>query len=467
MSFWDFSMDEFAFHDIPDTIAYILSTTSAPSLSYIGFSQGTAQAFAALAVHPKLNDQVNVFIALAPAMAPGGLSNGIVDVLVKASPHVLFLLFGRKSILSSTTMWQSVLYPPIFVRVIDAGLAFLFGWKSSNMSLSQKLAAYPHLYSFTSTKSVVHWFQIIRNKSFQMYDDDVQSSPYTSALTKFNTKVAKFPTRNIKTPVVLIYGGSDSLVDIGVMMKELPSHTVATEVPHYEHLDFLWARDVTTMVFPHVFDALDSFTDAKHTKEEFARYRAARHASVTAGSQPPSYASEDDRSESSYANIAALLPPAEIGVTGIPRRNQASGFPSQATKRQAMIDSVPELVTSVPGTDESGSSPEMLQPSNGVPSSRLKDLRASLEPGSLDGKPVEARSGRKGSVSSLLGSLGRSGPGGISLGAAKAVQAVVSSGVDSQGVGKLTGSATGSQSDKDSSRDSDGGSMKRKKGSRK
>ena len=71
-------------------------------------------------------------------------------------------------------MWQSILYPPIFVRVIDMGLSFLFGWKARNISASQKLAAYPHLYSFTSTKSVVHWFQIIRNKSFQMYDDDVQ-----------------------------------------------------------------------------------------------------------------------------------------------------------------------------------------------------------------------------------------------------------------------------------------------------
>ena len=39
-AFWDFSMDQFAFHDIPDGIDYILATTSVPSLSYIGFSQG-------------------------------------------------------------------------------------------------------------------------------------------------------------------------------------------------------------------------------------------------------------------------------------------------------------------------------------------------------------------------------------------------------------------------------------------
>lgn len=473
IAFWDFSMDEFAFHDIPDTISYILSTTEAPSLSYIGFSQGTAQAFAALAVHPKLNEQVNVFIALAPAMAPGGLSNGIVDALVKASPHLLFLLFGRKSILSATTMWQSIVYPPIYVKVIDASLGFLFGWKASNMSLSQKLAAYPHLYSFTSTKSVVHWFQILRNKSFQMYDDDIQSSPYTSATTKFHTKVAKFPTRNIKTPIVLLYGGSDSLVDIGVMMKELPAHTIATEVAHYEHLDFLWAREVATLVFPHVFDALDSFTDAKHTKEEFAKYRAARHASITAGSQPPSYASEDERSEmSSYANLAAMLPPSvDSDVTlpsGIPRPNASSGFPSPAAKRRAMINSnISELVTTaqVPPTDDSNSSPEVVQSSNcGLPSSpRLRDLRGSSEAGTglYDGTAGgETSPARKLSVSSLMGSLGRNGAVGISLGAAKAAQGVVSSG---EGVGLLTGS----QNDKDSDGNAGGGSMKKKKAGRK
>ncbi|KAI0019733.1 Alpha/Beta hydrolase protein [Xylariomycetidae sp. FL0641] len=283
IEFWNFSIDEFAFHDIPDSIQYILDTTQQPSLSYIGFSQGTTQAFATLAIHPKLNDQVNVFIALAPAMSPPGLHNGIVDALIKASPQVLFLLFGRRSILSSATMWQSILYPPLFTKVIDMGNNFLFGWKSNNMAMSQKLAAYPHLYSFTSTKSVVHWFQIIRNKSLQMYDDDVQSPIGVGSASRY-TKVAKYPSRNIRTPIVLVYGGSDSLVDIKTMMKELPNRTVATEIPHYEHLDFLWARDVDTQVFQHVFDALENFTHADNPLEEYESYQRARTKSLSASS---------------------------------------------------------------------------------------------------------------------------------------------------------------------------------------
>jgi lysosomal acid lipase/cholesteryl ester hydrolase len=288
--FWNFSIDEFALHDIPNSIQYILDTTKQPSLSYIGFSQGTTQAFASLAVNPRLNEQVNVFIALAPAMSVPGLKNGIVDALIKASPQVLFLLFGRRSILSSATTWQSILYPPIFIKLIDMGNNFLFGWKSTNMSFSQKLAAYPHLYSFTSTKSVVHWFQIIRNKSFQMYDDDVQTALGIGTPNKF-TKVAKYPTRNIRTPIVIVYGGSDSLVDIKAILRELPKRTVATEIPHYEHLDFLWARDADTQVFRHVFDALDNFTNAENPLKEYESYARARSVSLSASTSFKQYVS--------------------------------------------------------------------------------------------------------------------------------------------------------------------------------
>ena len=328
-------MDEFAFHDIPDSIAYILDTTQQESLSYIGFSQGTAQAFATLAIHPKLNDQVNVFIALAPAMAPAGLSNGIVDSLVKASPSVLFLLFGRRSILSSATMWETLLYPPIFTRLIDLSLSFLFNWSGKNISPSQKLGAYPHLYSFTSTKSVVHWFQIIRNKCFQMFDDDVHQLMSVSKTSKYS-KVARYPTRNIKTPVVLVYGGSDSLVDIKTMLKELPPQTVATEIPHYEHLDFLWARDVDNQVFQHVFDALDSFTDAAHSKEEYDKYYVVRQESLIGSSYTFGHAKRGSESESS------TLAPSSDGV------NVSYSKPHRAREHivtpTARIPEVPTLI---------------------------------------------------------------------------------------------------------------------------
>ncbi|KAI9047006.1 hypothetical protein LZ554_009080 [Drepanopeziza brunnea f. sp. 'monogermtubi'] len=431
--FWDFSMDEFAFHDIPDSIAYILQTTSAPSLSYIGFSQGTAQAFASLAVHPRLNEQVNVFIALAPAMSPAGLSNGIVDALIKASPQVLFLMFGRRSILSSVTMWESILYPPIFVRLVDTGLSFLFGWHVRNISTSQKLAAYRHLYSFSSVKSVVHWFQIIRTKSFQMYDDDVQPALSLSTVNRY-TKVAKFPTRNIKTPVILVYGGCDSFMDIDVMLRELPIHTVAIRIPHFEHLDFLWAREVNSLVFPHVFDALESFYDAEHSKEEYERYRRARRASLASTTHQLHTRPLGEDGSPTYADKAATPANGDPNALVVRTKDDGTGngvvseadvsLPTASMRKRARNQH-----KAMEESSARGSSP--------TPNRHIKTISVDDESGSGSGEgrssPTHThgrRSSSNGSSNISFASLTGDRQRGISLGVGRAVSGVSKAGVE-------------------------------------
>ncbi|RIA93010.1 triacylglycerol lipase [Glomus cerebriforme] len=262
--FWEYSMDEFALFDLPDTIDYILGITGAPSLTYIGFSQGTAQSFAALSINPALNKKVNLFIALAPATSPTGLQNPIVDAFIKASPNIVFLFFGRKAFLTMTLFWQRVLSPLIYTELLDRCMKLLFGWNGKNMTKEQKSVSYFHLYSFTSVKSLVHWFQIIRANNFQMYDE---LPPYSST-TAMGHYCHKFPTQQIKTPIGVFYGGSDSLVDIKVLLNQLPKPVFTKEIPPYEHLDFLWASDVHKTVFPDLFDLLSKYNVHHKIDEE-------------------------------------------------------------------------------------------------------------------------------------------------------------------------------------------------------
>nr|POF06901.1 putative lipase c16a3.12c [Quercus suber] len=245
-------------------------------------------------------------------MAPPGLASGVVSSLVKSNPQVLFLAFGRRAMMGSSTMWQALLYPAIFIWCIDKALSFLFSWQTHNITPHQKLAAYPHLYSFTSVKSVVHWFQIIRNGTFQMYDDEV-SAPFAVGNGSKYYKVAKFPTRNIKTPIVLVYGGSDSLVDINLMLKELPKHTVAKGIQKYEHLDLLWASDVDKLVFPHVLDALQSYAAPGQTKQAALGWRTVERGLLeqsslaspggSTASLPPGYSEDEMRAITNGAGI--------------------------------------------------------------------------------------------------------------------------------------------------------------------
>ncbi|KAJ4406626.1 cholesterol esterase [Gnomoniopsis sp. IMI 355080] len=443
-AFWNFSIDEFAFYDIPDSIAYILHHTAQPSLSYIGFSQGTAQAFAALSLHPKLNTQVNVFIALAPAMSPPGLANGIADALIKSSPQVLYLLFGRRAILASAPLWESIIYPPLYIKIIDAGIRFLFNWRAANITTAQKLAAYPHLYSFTSTKSVVHWFQIIRTKSFQMFDDD-PSLPLTPLLTSANTssrftKVAKYPTRNITTPIVLLYGGSDSLVDIRAMLRQLPPTTVATEIPHYEHLDFLWARDVAAQVFPHVFDALDNFTSPEHASGEFESYRRARaqslgrsasfwrpgHNNINNGAAGGSDVNDSDVN-SALSSTSAL--PAEAKL------------PHQAREGIRFSDDDNASTLTDP-SEQGGNSPHPLRYRVGSSGSGMGYDSPTERQGSIS-TTMPLLKGRTPSTGSLRSAIKSGSSKGISLGASKAVGGVSTADVTSVNASPQSGSDEG------------------------
>jgi lysosomal acid lipase/cholesteryl ester hydrolase len=116
----------------------------------------------------------------------------------------------------------------------------------------------------------------MRNGHFTMYDDDgfqvaAPSARNTSGPTAYHP--ARFPTKNISTPVVLMYGDEDSLIEIDSMLNELPEGTTYVKrlrvshlvsplyVAHefaqgYEHLDILWGKDIDRDVIPVVLQTL-------------------------------------------------------------------------------------------------------------------------------------------------------------------------------------------------------------------
>ncbi|KAI8801748.1 Alpha/Beta hydrolase protein, partial [Cladochytrium replicatum] len=251
-AYWDFSMDTLALFDMPAAVNYIIKTAGVPTLSYIGFSQGTAQGFSSLSLKRDLNKKVNIFIALAPATKPKGLENKFINSLISAHPEVIYLLFGRKVLLSSTHFWSSILSPRTYAAVIDACMWFLFGWTSQ--CIDHKNIVYRHLYSYTSVKTVVHWFQIMRVKRFQMYDEN----PTMIANASTGHVVPRYPTEHIQTPVALFYGGKDTLPDTQYIIRNSPTPVFCLQVLEYEHLSFIWGTHQTKLLFPPLLGLLHS-----------------------------------------------------------------------------------------------------------------------------------------------------------------------------------------------------------------
>jgi len=261
--FWDFSLDDMARYDLPSMIDYILAQTGAPSLTLVGFSQGTAQSFAFLS-NPLYSSKVNLFIALAPVIAPRGFANPIVDSLARARPDFIFLLFGRRQLLPSTLFWRNRLPRSSFVRLIDFALKFLFGWDTACLSDKEKPLLYSHIYAHASVKTVVQWFQIIQSGKFQMFDD------YKSDNNNSNAGSASYPgyvlpsyqLHQIRTPVACFCGGRDTLPQSSEIVRAIPADKRALIhiEEKYEHLDFMWATDVAKTIYPKILNLLQKYS---------------------------------------------------------------------------------------------------------------------------------------------------------------------------------------------------------------
>lgn len=265
--FWDFSLDDMARHDMPSMIDYILAQTGAPSLTVIGFSQGTAQTFAYLSKQPASASKVNLFIALAPVIVPRGFANPVVDTLARARPDFIFLLFGKRQLLPFTLFWRNNLPRANFVQLIDYSLKFLFGWDTACMSEKEKPLLYSHIYAHASVKTVVQWFQIIQGKKFQMFDDyksdNISSNSGTESYPGY--VLPSYQLQQIKTPVACFCGGRDTLPHTSDIAKAIPAgNRVLVHIEEkYEHLDFMWAKDVATKIYPKVLNLLSKYNNCK------------------------------------------------------------------------------------------------------------------------------------------------------------------------------------------------------------
>ncbi|CAL8098430.1 unnamed protein product [Orchesella dallaii] len=66
--FWDFSIDEIGFYDVPAIIDYVLNQTGHKKVHYTAFSLGSASLLAALAKRPEYNEKIHNAVLLAPAV---------------------------------------------------------------------------------------------------------------------------------------------------------------------------------------------------------------------------------------------------------------------------------------------------------------------------------------------------------------------------------------------------------------
>ena len=214
-----------------------------------------------------------MFIGLSPAIIPQNLNHPIFKLLVNQAANdnsFLFSLFGRRAIMPSVSFWYTIFGPSLYEKVVDKSLQLLFGWTGANISQSQKEIGYPHMFSNSSVKSLLHWFQIIKAGRFQMFEETccygiTKLSCLSHKLKQKGNRVAPFPIADhLDVPMVLFYGDNDILVDINKTKNLIVdnNHKMQDKLelvlcPGYEHMDTLWGENVYQDVFKPVLERLE------------------------------------------------------------------------------------------------------------------------------------------------------------------------------------------------------------------
>ncbi|XP_046973763.1 lipase 1-like [Vanessa cardui] len=256
--FWQFSVDEIGFYDIPATIEYVLNYTREDKLNYVGYSQGAGTFFIMCSERPGYCDKANVFIGLAPAarqtntksvpyktflegvryLEQALATTGLYEIFAKGSLSQEFYAFLCKS--SGT----SEVFCGTSVSLVDS----FHPGSINNETLS---ALFGHFPAGTSVHNIARYGQSLKTSHFQKFD-------YGTARNLEIYGTEQPPHYNLSAvtvPSVVLYGNNDHLVDtkdILWLIKRLPKVLENKRVadPLWNHFDSAYSQYTKEMIFP-------------------------------------------------------------------------------------------------------------------------------------------------------------------------------------------------------------------------
>jgi len=254
--FWDFTFDEMAKYDFPDTVNFILNKTGHKQLSYVGHSQGTTQAFAGLSQNKNLTERINILIALGPVASVRHQKSLLLTLLADFDLINIINLFGFREFLPDKTIIQK--FAPELCKWVPYGcedIIFLLTGFSHNLNASRISVYISETPAGTSVKNVMHWTQGVKQDGFQMYDYGCGLFSCKNQEHYGQKTPPQYNLTQVTIPTALYYGGQDLLTepkDIQILLNSLPNIISKSEQSTYAHLDFTWAVNANEQVYQSV-----------------------------------------------------------------------------------------------------------------------------------------------------------------------------------------------------------------------
>lgn len=254
--FWDYNIKELALYDLPALVAHVLAETGHPKLAFMGHSQGNATMFCSLAqgMVPSLSTKISCFIAMAPAVYAGPLTNGFPFGLLKSMRWRTWRrVFGVLDFMPIMRLAVDYLEGHLFGFFGYQMFAYLFNWTDANWLLRRKTKMFRFTPSPVSSAGIFWWtgYQgfstrgCVLDPEVERWWDD------------------RFP------PLALYHGGQDFLVLVQPLLDRLKTNEKSVrlireyKLDEGEHCDHFWHVDAVELCFHRFIEDIESTRDDK------------------------------------------------------------------------------------------------------------------------------------------------------------------------------------------------------------
>ncbi|PLW14687.1 hypothetical protein PCANC_18350 [Puccinia coronata f. sp. avenae] len=248
--FWDYNIKELALYDLPALVDHVLQDTGHSKLAFLGHSQGNATMFCTLATGmiPELGSKLSCFVALAPAVYAGPLTEGFPFGALKSMRWRTWRrFFGILDFLPIMSLCVDWLPSSIFGFLGYQMFAFLFSWTDRNWLLRRKLKMFRFTPSPVSSAGIFWWtgYQGFSTRGCVL-DPEVE-----------RWWDSRFP------PLALYHGGKDYLVLTDPLLKRLKTHEKSVDLIRNfkledgEHCDTFWHADAVELCFHLILEDIE------------------------------------------------------------------------------------------------------------------------------------------------------------------------------------------------------------------
>ena len=260
---WNWNIRQMGVMDLPALVSRVLSETGFSKLGLICHSQGTTEAFVALAKEqrPELGNKISVFCALAPAVYAGPLIGKMYFKFMRIiSPGLFRLIFGIHAFIPFMMTMHRLLPGSLYGALGYRVFSFLFNWSDTRWDRGLRDRMFQFAPVYVSAESMRWWLgrecfatqKCILATREEGKQEDEEDYYNRGNQTEERGRNAWYDEQ--VPPFALWVAGNDELVDGRRLLRRLERREPYVRVVHwkiieyYEHLDVIWAMDMIEKV---------------------------------------------------------------------------------------------------------------------------------------------------------------------------------------------------------------------------